>query len=915
MSRTSSLMILFALSMVGASLAQSEPMEPWTVDDVVRQEGGGGMAVSPDGRWACWLKTVCDEDKDRYVRRLFLTDLESGKSRQLVFGEAGVSGPRWSPDGKRIGYLTSRKPDGAKESAKGSQVWVLRLDGGEPRAVTKVKGGVRAFQWRNDDELIITARERDTAAERVDEKRKDKSVVFEDEDRFRDQAVRLFRVELGDDGGAGKLRRITKNRDRIGAFEVSPGGQYVVYVRTVSPHSRADGREPPRVFVRDIDAGAEHELFGERRNRPGRFVWQRNARMLFASVPHSTVDGENSASVQHVYAVSPSTGAAKQIALDWERGAGGSLCGLRGGFATLLRDGVTYRAARYTLTMAGWKRELLTGTHAARLFALSASPGSDRVVYVTGAADDPDHWCSATLDGAALKDEHEFHRPNGGWKKRRIARREIVTWKGANGDDVEGILYFPNGYAEGNKYPLIAMPHGGPHGADLDRFSQRYAYLPQFYSQRGAFCLFINYHGSAAYGLAWGESIKGRYYELEVEDILSGIDAQVKAGRVDTDQLGLIGWSNGAILSIACLTHADVYAKSYDFTFKACAPGAGDVNWTSDYGNCAFGARFDDYYLGGPPWAIPDVYLKKSPLFFVNKVTTPTLIFFGDKDTAVPTEQGYQWYRALQQTGKAPVRFVLFPGQPHGLNKPSYRRRKMDEELRWFGQHLFNMTASAPRLDDASPLAHALAAAEYARRGAAYGNEEKGVLVPETVAVGGLQVGRFEVTRAQWGAVFADYTIDDGTENLPIVGVSIQQARDYVKRLSDRTGVKWRLPTTKEHKALPRGPEENTLDWWIGFKPAPEDARHFTAKAASVRSEGGMPPLLATVGTRKPGTRKIGSKTLRFHDVGGNAAEWVVGDDGMPQLVGPTAFTATDDRAARARALPAYAGVRVVRDG
>jgi dipeptidyl aminopeptidase/acylaminoacyl peptidase len=91
---------------------------------------------------------------------------------------------------------------------------------------------------------------------------------------------------------------------------------------------------------------------------------------------------------------------------------------------------------------------------------------------------------------------------------------------------VEGILYYPLDWQPGRRYPLVVMIHGGPSGVDQLEWKASWAYAPQLYVQRGAFVLFPNYHGSSHYGLAWVESIKG-HYELEVPDILAGVDALV----------------------------------------------------------------------------------------------------------------------------------------------------------------------------------------------------------------------------------------------------------------------------------------------------------------------------------------------------------------------------------------------------
>ena len=131
-----------------------------------------------------------------------------------------------------------------------------------------------------------------------------------------------------------------------------------------------------------------------------------------------------------------------------------------------------------------------------------------------------------------------------------------------------------------------------------------------------------------------------------------------------------MGWSNGSILTIALTVSSD--------RFKAASAGAGDVEWSSDWANCEFGAAFDNYYLGKSPLEDPQLYLRKSPFYRLNRVRTPTIIFFGTEDKAVPTQQGWMHYRALQQLGKADVRFILFPGEGHGPRKLVHRRRKLD---------------------------------------------------------------------------------------------------------------------------------------------------------------------------------------------------------------------------------------------
>jgi dipeptidyl aminopeptidase/acylaminoacyl peptidase len=358
--------------------------------------------------------------------------------------------------------------------------------------------------------------------------------------------------------------------------------------------------------------------------------------------------------------------------------------------------------------------------------------------------------------------------------KKPISKREIITWKGARDDTVEGILYYPYRYEEGKKYPLIVMIHGGPYGADMDFFANSWARPVHIWTERGAFILNVNYHGSSNYGLEFGESIAGHYYEYEVPDIENGVDYLIGQGKIDENKLGIIGWSNGAILGTALTIHTDRY--------KVASLGAGDVNWTSDYGNCSFGVSFDNYYFGGPPWEIPQEYIRLSPLFQMQKVTTPILIFHGDKDVNVPYEQGWEFYRALQQIGKAPVRFISFPGEAHSPRKLVHMRRKVSEEIRWIETYLFKTYKEKNEsLKKGSPLSQLETSLKIAAVDGLYGIDKNGVLIPETVTFKKKTIGRFEVTRAQWAAFDKNYTVEKGTGNYPVTGITHKQAQEYIR--------------------------------------------------------------------------------------------------------------------------------------
>jgi formylglycine-generating enzyme required for sulfatase activity len=341
--------------------------------------------------------------------------------------------------------------------------------------------------------------------------------------------------------------------------------------------------------------------------------------------------------------------------------------------------------------------------------------------------------------------------------------------------------------------------------------------------------------------------------------------------------------------------------------------GAGDVEWISDWGNVVFGDSFDSYYFGKSPMQDPDLYIRKSPFFKLDKVQAPVLIFHGTADTNVPASQSWSYFRALQYYGKVPVKFVVFPGEPHGPRKLTHQMRKIDEEMAWFDKYFFK---TAPMENEAikagSPLDTALRTKSVARTGEIYGatfqTKGKGVLIPEVVTCGELEVGRFEVTRAQFLAFDKNYKVQRNTENYPANGVTLEQAKAYAEWLSKLTGQTWRVPKESEMAGkYDKKDGENTLDYWAGYAPNPDDTSRLREKLKEL--PGSAPLLKAVGGFAGQGQEQ---EELLF-DLGGNVAEWVLTADGKGKPDGGSADCPADPRSTCTPG-PEYIGFRVVRD-
>jgi dipeptidyl aminopeptidase/acylaminoacyl peptidase len=164
----------------------------------------------------------------------------------------------------------------------------------------------------------------------------------------------------------------------------------------------------------------------------------------------------------------------------------------------------------------------------------------------------------------------------------------------------------------------------------------------------------------------------------DLRDILSGVDEAIKIAPIDSTRLGITGWSYGGYMTMWAVTQTN--------RFKAAMAGAGIANYQSYYGE----NKIDQWmipFFGKSVYDDPEVYARSSPITFIKKAKTPTLVIVGDSDGECPTPQSYEFWHALKTLG-VETQLVVYEHEGHMFIKPEHRRDRIRRTVAWFDAHL-----------------------------------------------------------------------------------------------------------------------------------------------------------------------------------------------------------------------------------
>jgi dipeptidyl aminopeptidase/acylaminoacyl peptidase len=608
--------------------------------------GISDLQYSPDGKRLAFVVLEPAKGQNR-KRHIWIHEAGAEGSRQYSYSEKSESGPRWSPDGKTLAFMSDR--------GEGQQIYLMRADGGEGVALTKGKNGVRGFEWSPDGKQIAyIAPDAKTDAEEKKEKDKDDAHVADKEDK----RGRLWIVNVA----TGETKALTKPSWDVRQVVWMHNGTQLIMEATEHPESDQFTQKIYAVLA----VSGETKLLLAPRGPFGEIKVSTAGNTI--SFVGSREDGPDPHDLMLLpvngFASHNLTGASLDLpveAYEWEKD---------GSVVLVAADGFKSKFVKFEVNAS--KSDLAVTPVPTGAIAVSSS---GEVAYVAqNGTTPPEVWTwSGTGTGGAAK---QVSHVNDAWKQFKLATPEYYKYKSFDGMEIEAALLRPiggPGAGATTKLPLIALIHGGPTG----RWSDAIDTWGQLLAARGYAVFYPNIRGSVGYGQKFVETNKADWGGGDYKDVMAGVHDLVTRGIADPNRLGIGGWSYGGYMAEWAITQTN--------EFKVAVSGAGMANLISEFGMEDHPAG--DEWFFGTPWESPDKFLNSSPFVHFKDAKTPTLILQGDADTIDPLGQSQELYRGLKRYG-VETELVVYPREPHGFHEEKHLVDRLNRILAWYDKYL-----------------------------------------------------------------------------------------------------------------------------------------------------------------------------------------------------------------------------------
>ena len=667
----------FALSVsTSPAHAQAKPVDTLlTVDKYLDYEQVAEPRISPDGSQIVYTRRWVNRIEDRWESALWMVSADGSRNRFLAKGSNAV----WSPDGTRIAYLADGEPTG-------KQIFVRFMDAeGATSQLTHTMEAPADLRWSPDGKRIAFSMvvpksvpwKIDMPAPPKDAKWVEAPRIVEtrhfrqDRRGLVDPGFRhLFVIPA--DGGAA--RQITRGDWSIGArfdglddavgFDWTPDGRTMVADGVADSTGDANYRNS-NLYAIDVATGALRRLNTENGDWSSPVVSPDGRRIAYRGYTELT----SSYHASELYVMNIDGTSARRLSGEHDRDAEDVQWAADGsGVYFSLADHGTSNA--FFAAMNGSVRAVTHGEHMLTGLTVARNGRAAAVRTSYQAPSNIARFGTAPNSGDVTQLTHMNEEL---LSRLKLGEVERIRYASTGGTSVDGWIVKPPGFDRSRRYPLIMEIHGGPHAM----YNVGFSYMYQNFAAHGFVVLYVNPRGSTGYGSQFGNAIMRAYPSVDYDDLMAGVDTVVGRGYVDTTRMYVGGCSGGGVLSSWVIGHTN--------RFAAAAVRCPVINWMSFAGQTDV-PLFSENWFDAPFWEKPEQWLKQSPLMYVGRVTTPTVVMTGVLDLRTPMPQSEEYYEALKARG-IPAALLRFEGEYHGTgSRPSNFMRTQLYMMSWYNR-------------------------------------------------------------------------------------------------------------------------------------------------------------------------------------------------------------------------------------
>ncbi len=646
-----------------------------SLDLYLEMESVSGAQISPDATRIVYTRGWIDKVNDRRESSLWVMNADGSKARALVDGR----GARWSPDGTRILYVAEGEPSGAQifvrwMDAEGATTQITRLEHGPGSPIWSPDGRWIAFTSQVDDRPdfagVKLPRRPRGAKWAAEPKIVERAQYKRDRRGYIDTGwTHVFVVPA--DGGTA--RRLTDGDWNHGQIAWSHDGREIYFTSyREEDWDRPRNWQESEIYAVEVETGRIRRLTN-RRGPDGQPTPSPDGRWIAYVAGDEHRDTYRN---QRIYVMRPDGSGVRLLSDGFDRQVGGLQWAPdgRGLYFNVSREG--YRSLHYVSLEGGVTRL----TEGPELFTLSSFAEDGTAVGTLATAHAPADLVRFRLDDPSTRTQLT-HVNDDVLQGVTLGEVEEI-WYDSDPFRVQGWIVKPPDFDPSRKYPLILAIHGGPHAM----YNGAFNFAFQEHAANGYVVLYTNPRGSTGYGTDFANAIDHDYPGVDMQDLMRGVDEVVARGYIDEENLFVYGCSGGGILTSYIVGNTD--------RFRAASANCPIVNWISAMGTSdaiTYARTFEK-----PFWEDTDEWIDRSSIFYVEHVTTPTMLMTGERDLRTPMGQTEEFYQALQYLG-VPTVMIRFPDEWHGTtSRPSNFLRTQLYLRKWFEKWSSRQAQASP---------------------------------------------------------------------------------------------------------------------------------------------------------------------------------------------------------------------------